>query len=208
MRTLALCQSFLDRHADVIGDVVASGSKAELDAATQEAKACAAQQALGTRQRTGKAAVTRDAKRKLRQAMQPVAEVAKSKYQEIPGMMGLFMPPTSIATARLVAAAVAMAESSQAVSDTLIGAGLAPGVADTIRSRAEAVTEAATVAQQSNVQRAGATRGIRHAIQRGRRAIAVIDSLIVPTLEQSPDLLAAWKTAKRIPGKPGPVPTA
>jgi hypothetical protein len=206
MKSLALCQRFLDDHADVAASVGASRIKLKLDAAVRDADVAAKQQEFARRQRRAEAAATRVAKHKLRQAMQPVAEVAKSTYQDAPDMMGLFMPPTSIATASLVANALALADGAEAISHTLLDAGLPPGFADAIRSRATVVTEAMRRVQEMTVARTGATRGIMRAIKRGRSAIAILDALLAPALEQSPDLRAAWKHAKRIPDKPGPAP--
>ena len=206
IRTLLNCKTFLNAHPAIAGMVLTSGSKRDLDEAVRDAGDHAAGQAYATRQRRAYAGVTKDAKRKLRQAMQPVAEVAKSTFQERPDMLGLMMPPASVATARLVAAALAMADGAEEVSDMLIAAGLAPGFADDIRSRARAVTEAAARGQEAVVARNGATRGITDAIRRGRRAIAVIDSLLAPAFDEAPDLRAGWKGLKRIPGKPGPSP--
>jgi hypothetical protein len=201
--TLVFCRGVLDNHAALVGDINSSGSRAELDAAIQAISELAAEQELGKRHRTAFRLAARKATRDLRRAMRPVAEVAKSNFQRVPEFEALYMPRVSIGTQSLVAAANAMATAAQPLTRTFLDAGLSAAFMDNIRARATSLTEITGNQAHAGVVRSGATAGIRAAIKRGRRAVAVIDALLIPMLEEAPDVLVAWKTAKRVPAKPG-----
>jgi hypothetical protein len=207
IRTLNDCQRFLDRHSEIAAEINASGSRAELDDAVREAAAFAVQQQSSVGQRRAQSGAAKAARRKLRQAMRQVAEVAKSRYRDATEFEALFMPPSGIGFVRLIAAAHAMANVSEPLAPVFVASGLRPTFANDIHARANALAAASNLGQSAVVERAGATQGIGVAIKRGRRAIAVIDSLLVPTLDESSDLLTEWKRAKRIAAKPGPSPT-
>jgi hypothetical protein len=207
IRTLNECQRFLDRHPEVAAEINASGSRAELDAAVRDAARSAVQQQTSVGQRRAQSGAAKAARRKLRQAMRQVAEVAKSRYRNATEFEALFMPPSGIGFLRLIATARSMANVSEPLAHVFIASGLRSTFANDIRARADALEAAAVRSQSAVGERSGATEGIGVAIKQGRRAIAVIDSLLVPTLDESSDILAEWKQAKRIAAKPGPSPT-
>ncbi len=204
LNTLLYCQRFLDEHASFVGTINQSGTGRLLDAMILQAENSASAQAGSKRLRTGHAASLAAAKRKLRGVMRPVAEVAKSHLRDVPEFLALFMPRVSIKTEEVVAAAGAMVSAASPYADTFIQSGLAPDFLADITAHAAMVTEWAARREQADVERTGATAGLRDAIRRGRRAVAVIDALLEPMLEDNESLLATWKSAKRVPAKKGP----
>ncbi|MEO7085717.1 MAG: hypothetical protein ABI442_15615 [Gemmatimonadaceae bacterium] len=154
--------------------------------------------------RTGRAAALDAAKVRLRQLMKPIAKVAKAHLKDVPEFKALRLPRTSIKTAELLANARAMAKAAAPYAGTFTYAGLAPTFLADIAAAVDVVTETATSGNESAVEQTGATAGVLDAVRRGRNAIDVIDSLIVPTLTDREDVLAGWKSSKRVRAKKGP----
>ena len=60
---------------------------------------------------------------------------------------------------------------------------------------------------KSGRQRVKATAEVKVLVKRGTRAVRMLDTLLRPKLSPAPELLAAWKDARRRKGLRGGVPS-
>lgn len=204
LEALHAVQAFLDKHADVLGAINTSGARKNVDDIAAELQAHAVQQDGGLRKSVGETSKQRELRLALRFAMRPIAEVAAAKLREAPQFAALRLPSWKRRGMAMVAAAHAMADAAVGHGEIFTAAGLPAGFIDQLRNAAEALSASFGVRRDGQTARMGATRGLRETERRGRLALRVVDSLVVPALGHDEALLAAWRGARRIQRKPGP----
>jgi hypothetical protein len=136
--------------------------------------------------------------------MQPISRVAREVFG-VSGMDRAFrMPPKSVADRTLLAAAGAMAEAAQKEQEMFVKHGLAPDFIDTLKGSAAALDVARSAKVESGRRRVTATAAVTELVKRGKKAVRLLNAILQPRLAKDPELLAAWRSAKRVP----PVTTA
>lgn len=136
--------------------------------------------------------------------MQPIARVAREVFGAS-GMDRAFrMPATSIADKALLAAAGAMAEAAEKEKDVFVKHGLAPDFIDTLKASAAALDVARSAKVESGRRGVRATAAVTELAKRGRKAVRLLNAILQPRLAKDPELLAAWRSAKRVPPASSP----
>jgi hypothetical protein len=208
LEALRSVQVFLDKHGEALGEVTRSGARKNVDECVADLQAHAVQQDGGRRKAIGETAHQRELRLALRFAMRPIVEVAAARLRETPQFAALRMPSYRLRGMAMVAAAHAMAEAATAHVAVFTDDGLPADFLEQLRKAADTVSASYDTRRDSQTARMGATRGLKEAERRGRKALRVVDSLVVPALGHDDALLTAWRAARRIQGKPGPVQDA
>jgi hypothetical protein len=197
---------FLDAQAAVVGPAVAA-SRRNLDDVVTQLTAFAAAQASGNINSRGETAKQRTLRRALRRDhMRPIAEVAKQQLRDVPEFHALVMPADGTTSAQLVARATAMADAAQVHEQVFTEVGMPEEFIPSLRSLAAEVAQSIDDRKQHASKRSGATAGLAAEEKRGRSMLKLIDALVVPRLRNNDALVAEWRSAKRVPKKPGVVP--
>lgn len=205
LEALHSVQAFLDKHEEQLAAINASGARKTLDAVAVELRSFAVEQDGGQRKAAGETQNQRALRLALRFAMRPIAAVAKVKLRETPQVAALKLPSHKLRGQALVAAAHAMADAATPHQEVFVGAGLPAEFIAQLRRAADAVSDSLESRRENQSASAGATRGLAAAEQRGRQALRVLDTLVVPALGNDDGMLRAWKSARRVLAKPGPV---
>jgi hypothetical protein len=197
--------AFLDSNAARIGPNIATTRHDLDDAVTQLAAMVAAK--AGTRAATrGTASQRKVLRASLRtNHMKPIAIVAKLKLSGVPELAALRMPPKSLASAALVAAAKAMAVAATQYDTVFTGVGFPNDFVAQLTTAADAVTAVAVT--PAVVQVPGAATGITQQQTQVRGLFLLLDALVIPRLNDDPVLLAKWKAA-RASSTTAPIPVA
>ena len=202
--TLRRVQDFLDRNDGVLGVINKSGARKSLDAIVAQLSTHAVNQDAGLVNSKGETAKQRAARLALRTHMRPVAAVAKAKLRDVPEFKVLTLPDIRINTNRLVAAAGAMADAATPHTQVFIDSGLPADFVPQLLAAADEVKASIDVRAKSRGRRVGATAGLSAEDKKGRHALAILDTLVVPMLGTNDQLLAEWRSLKRVDHKPGP----
>jgi len=207
LETLRQIQVFLDANAQVIGPAIAS-SRRNLDEVVTNLTNYASAQEVGNISSRGETAKQRALRAALRSDhMEPIAEVAKQMLRDVPEYHALVMPPNNITAPQLVARATAMADAAAVHEQAFKDIGLPDDFISSLRALATEVSQSIDDRKQHTSKRNGATAGLGAEEKRGRSMVKLINALVVPRLRSSDALLAEWRSAKRVPRKPGPVAT-
>ena len=206
LEALRVTQGFLDDNTALLDGVNRSGARRTLDAVVTQLTAHAVTQDLGTRLSRGETANQRALRMILRfNHMKPIADVARMRLREVPNFIALTRPRNNVSATRLIAAAGAMADAATPYEDVFIDAGLDPDFLTQLRQAAENMRRSLDDRAQSRRQSAGATEGLRVEEQRGTAILRLLDGLVIPKLGTNDQLLAQWKSARKIHAKPGPL---
>ena len=84
--------------------------------------------------------------------------------------------------------------------------GLPQDFIEQLKSAASALEETRTAKTRSARDRTTATASVQDQAKRGRKAVRLLDAVLLPRLRKDPQLLAAWKSAKRV--RPTTLPVA
>jgi hypothetical protein len=145
-----------------------------------------------------------ESQRKLRSAlytdhMQPISRVAREVFGAS-GMDKAFrLPNPGAANQTLIASAGAMAEVAEKEKDALLKHGLPQDFIEQLKSAASSLADARSAKVQSARRRTTATAALDDQVKRGRKAVRLLDAVLKPRLAKDPELLAAWRSAKRVP---------
>ena len=109
------------------------------------------------------------------------------------------MSASALEMSELASAAGAMAEAAEKWKDVFVQHGLPAEFIDQLKAAALALENARTAKTESNRRRVTATAAVADQVKRGRKAVRVLDAILRPRLAKDPELLAAWRSAKRVP---------
>ena len=131
--------------------------------------------------------------------MQPIAQIARDVLGAS-SMDKAFRLPTGNRNVNrsLITAARAMAAAAEREKDVFLRHGRPQDFIEQLRSAAEALEEARLVKTENIRRRVTATKSVRDQLKRGRKAVRLLNAVLMPTLRKQPELLAAWKSAKRV----------
>jgi hypothetical protein len=197
-------QGLLVAHADQLGGAATSGARQDLDAQVEELEVHLATQSgsdLASRWATQTKTALRQVLR--HEHMAPIARIAEAKLPPAPGHTPLRMPPNSLSTEALHAAAAGMADTAEPHSAVFITAGLPQDFIAQLRNAAAAMRVPIDERTRSRAARGGATEGLSKEVQNARRTVRMLDALVSVALKDDPALLRSWNMVKRPPVKPG-----
>lgn len=136
----------------------------------------------------------------------PLSRLARDIFG-VPGMdAALRLPRKSADNERLLSAARGMADAAERQRAAFTSQGLAEDFVESLRGAATALEQALGARVETGRQRVKATAEVRVLVQRGGRAVRMLDALLRPKLSPSPELLAAWRDARRRKGAGGRPP--
>jgi len=158
-----------------------------------------AEQDLSVRQSRGEVA----RQRALRKALWvhhlvPISRIARRMFG-VPGMDVKFrLPPRRADNEQLIDAATGMAQAAESHVAAFVQQGLAPDFVQQLRAATAAVADAVGSRVQAWQRRSRAGETVTALVRRGRASVDMLDAIVSSRLEPKPELLAAWKTAKRL----------
>lgn len=191
-------REFLNAHQPANMPAGFAAPVAELDTVLAELSRSAQQQ--NTSIRAGLSEVRRQ--RALRDDlwtnhMVPLSRLAREIFG-VPGVdAALRLPKRSADNDRVLATAYGMANAAEKERDAFIRHGMADTFVTALRAAAGALEQALGARVESRRERVKATAAVAEQVKRGKRAVRMINALIAPKLAASPEILAAWKDAKR-----------
>jgi len=137
--------------------------------------------------------------------IQPISQIARDVFG-VSGMDKAFRLPRSTKVNQpLIAAASAMAEAAEKEKDVFLRHGLGQDFIERLKAAALALEETRTAKNESRRRRTTATAMVRHQVSRGRKAVRLLNAVLLPRLKKDPQLLAAWKSARRVRPTTAPV---
>jgi len=206
LETIRRAQGFLDANNAILEEVNQSGARTNLDRMAAELSQQAVEQRAGRVNSIGETAKQARLRKELRlHHMRPIAIVAQAHLSDVPELTKFQLPPARLSSStKLVAAARAMADAASQHAQVLVGGGLAPDFGPKLLAAAQAVEDSVSGREVSLRRTVGATGALTDAEKRGRKALKVIDALVLPVLESNAQLLAEWRSVKRFSQKPGP----
>lgn len=136
--------------------------------------------------------------------MQPISRIARDAFGKT-GMDRAFLLPRTKVTVPLVASARAMAQAAMKEKDVFLRHGLAQDFIEQLMAAASLLEETRTAKTESSRQRTTATAEVRQQLSRGRKAVRLLDAVLLPRFRKEPQLLAAWTSAKRVRPTAAPV---
>jgi hypothetical protein len=107
------------------------------------------------------------------------------------------LPKRSADNDRILATAHGMANAAEKEQATFIRHGMPDTFVTALRDAAAALEQVLNARVDSRRERVRHTTAVREQVKRGRRAVRMLHALVAPKLASSPELLAAWKDAKR-----------
>jgi hypothetical protein len=130
--------------------------------------------------------------------MRPISRVAREVFGAT-GMERAFALPKDTSVNRtLLSAARAMAEAAEKQKDVFVRHALADDFIEKLRAGADALEDASTKKTVSARIRTMATAAVKDQVRRGRKAVRLLDAILLPKLAKDPKLLAAWEGARRV----------
>jgi hypothetical protein len=206
LAALQRVQEFLDGNGTTFASVNKSSARRALDDTVGQTDTHVADQGGGALAARGERARQRQLRQALRKYhMRPIAMAALLKLRDVPEVVALTMPTSNMSRANLAQAATAMAEAAKAHEAVLIEAGLPDDFIAQLIAATAAFAASLTTVTAGLRRRVGATSGLGGQDRRGRYVIRILDAAVLPIIGTDDKLLAQWRTASRIPAKPGPV---
>ncbi len=130
--------------------------------------------------------------------MQPISRVAREVFGASGMHQAVRMPPASVADKSLLAAAGAMAEAAEPEREVFVKHGLVPDFIDRLKGGAKSLDVVREAKTDSGHRRITATASVRELLKRGRKAVRLLNAILQPRLAKDPELLTAWRSAKRV----------
>ena len=150
------------------------------------------------------ARVHTEAQRRLRQTlyvdhMQPISRVAREVFGAS-GMDRAFrMPRHTTVNQKVLAAAGAMAAAARKEREVFVKHGLPQDFIEQLEACGSALETARNARVESGRRRVTATADVVEQVKHGRKAVRLLNAILQPRLAKDPELLAAWRSAKRVP---------
>lgn len=202
LNTLTRVQRFLDTNTATLQTVNASEYRAELDQAVAALESHAVTQAQSKRVTAAQTAKQRKLRQGLKQNhLRPIARVAEARLRKDPDFVALRMPAGNSTSRRLIAAAGAMAKAAANHAPTFVSAGLQADFLVKLQEATDALS--ASLADRGHMATTGtaATKGLDAEATRARKALKVLDALVMSIIADDDALLAQWMSAKRFRGR-------
>jgi hypothetical protein len=128
----------------------------------------------------------------------PISRIARRMFG-VPGMDVKFALPRYRAdNEALIDAATGMAQAAEPHVAAFVQQGLPQDFVQQLRAATAAVSAAVGSRVQAWQRRSRAGETVTALLSRGRASVDMLDAIVSSRLESKPDLLAAWKSAKRL----------
>ena len=162
-------------------------------------------QAAGTRMGKADTQRQRVLRRVLRQQhLRPIAQIAKAVLRYGPGLdRATRMPSAHMTTTQLLAEARAIRVAAAPYEATFVHHGRAVDFLARLDAAIDDLLQAQLGHARNMGKKSGASAGIEEEIVRGRQAVEMLDAIITTSFFEDGDVLAKWRSARRIRGGNG-----
>lgn len=199
-------QQFLDAYAVTLFAGNAAAARQELDKLVEDMRVNEAVQASNTLNAKSQTATQEALRRDLvNNHMRPVALIAAAHLRDVPGFKALQVPKIEVKAAVLVQDANAMAEAAKEHQQVFVSSGRPENFVDALVAAADAVRASIDARGKSITTKAAARGGLKATATRAHLVLRFLDAQVKSAAADDPNILAAWKSAKRI-GKGQVVP--
>lgn len=204
--SLRRVQDFLDTHADVLGGIVNSEGRKEIDAAVAAIDSHRTNQGTANRDLAGQMGRQQAlAKQLIASHLLPIAKFARGKLRGVPDFAALTQAVDASKPKQLLLNARTMADAAAKYADRFASAGLAANTVERLKTATDALESA--MAQRSHLTgvRKVSTGEIENALVQGRDGVRVVGALLAQGLSPNDALFTAWKSISRVEEKSGGV---
>jgi len=202
--SLVRVQAFRDTHASVLGPLKDTDAGKQLDAAIDAANTQALTQRGAERTLDAKATSVEQLVQSLKvDHMTPFAKFARANLRGAPDFSALTKVSHNLRGRALVRDARSMATAAASSADTLTKAQFPADAVQQLSATADALEGALVARDAARSARVVATAGVRDQLAKGREAVAMLDPIVTKKLVGQKDLLAGWRSAKRMTLAPG-----
>ena len=162
------------------------------------------EQDVSGRQSRGEVARQRALRKALRvHHLVPISRIARRMFG-LPGMDVKFTLPRFRAdNEELIDAATGMAQAAESHAAAFEREGLAQDFVEQLRAATAELTAAVGTRVQAGQRRKLADETVTALVNRGQASVYMLDAIVSSRLVSKPELLAAWKVAKRLPEASG-----
>lgn len=199
-------KEFLTQHPLADEPASLGAQAAELDDVILRLSDDAVRQEAGTRF----AQVHSERERALRASLyadhlQPISRIARDVFG-VSGMDKAFRLPRNVRVNQpLIAAARAMADAAEKEMEVFLRHGLPQDFVERLKFATSMLDETRTAKTESARRRVTATASVKDQLKRGRKAVRLLDAVLITRLRKDPELLAAWRIAKKVRPTAAPV---
>jgi hypothetical protein len=134
-----------------------------------------------------------------------IAHIARANLASAPGIeKALHMPDYYLGPLKLVAEARAIRSAAELYEDQFVQRwGLPEDFLEQLDSAVNAVEQSLFAKSRELGRQVGATAGIEMELRRGRSLIEIIDTIVRDAFRGNAELMAKWRSAKRVRALPG-----
>lgn len=139
-------------------------------------------------------------RRKLREEhLSPIAQIARATLPDVEGVANaLRVPNENLSTLKYCAEAKGMRAAVTPYVAAFVEAGRPESFLEQLDAAIEEVRQSVLGKARTVGQHVGAKAGMRQEIKRGRQAVELIDTIVRAGFRGKPDILARWRSAKRL----------
>jgi len=195
---------FMDDHADALGPVNQSASRAALDDVLTEIEQGAAAQDSAETNATSGTQEKNELRDELRQKhMAPIAAIARATLAHTPRIAKLRLPGARVSDRSLIAAATSMADVSADYVQVFTDEKLPPEFIADLREATQKLSESMSARDGFVRQLTEATNTLDTELVRAKNVVQVLNTLVRRQLHGNTGLLSGWRQAKHPKAKPG-----
>ncbi len=197
-------QEFVRTHPVQAPASYADGGR-QLDEVVARLRGHSMVQAVGRRMGGAETVRQKALVRQLREMhLRPIAKIAKAKLSQEPGIeVALRIPRQTLPITRLVAEARAVSSAVTEYNPVFVANGRAEDFLEQLEAATDRLERSLTGRARKMGSKVGARVGIGTEIQRGREAVEIIDTVVTTCFANDPDVLAEWRSARRVQVVPG-----
>jgi hypothetical protein len=204
VQSLRRSQQFLDDHSGFFGAMNASSARRRLDSAVSRLDTLVVEQGTRSRESRGETNRRRALEHDLRVwHVAPIREFARARLAGVPNFAALTPSTRRLEGERLAQSARALADAAEPYAADFTEASFPADFLAQMRAVASAITGSIDERSAKRGQGAGATQGVKAAIEEGRAALAALNAVVRRQLRDDESLLAEWRSAWRVTLKPG-----
>lgn len=191
-------RSFLDEHEALFQPINATGARTTLNQVITNLETNAAEQNAHFRASKGARARSIAARKTLlEQNMRTIAGAAQLLVKTIPDLAGITAPASRARISVLLAAADGMVQSAERHRNALNSV-LDPGFMDRFKVVIQDMKDAIAFGRTSRTKRSASTAVLRSEVRRGRRAVRVLDGLVLGVLAGDVKLTREWRARRKV----------
>ena len=209
LATFQSVQEFLTQHPLADAPALLGAQAQELAAVIDGLTASAVDQESGRRFQRVHVQSQRTLREELyMKHMRPISLIAREVFG-VTGMDRAFrLPNTRKVSQTVLNAARAMAEAAANNREVFLQHGLPADFVDQLRGAIDTLAQSRTAKATSLRRQVTATASTDGLAKRGRKAVRLLDAILVPRFANEPEVLAAWRIAKKVRPATAPVSTS